>query len=301
MEQKKPFDLIPQPGTGLQQYYQEDEISLIDLWRILAGRKWLIFSILLACLVAGAVMTAVIHPLYESRAVISIGQISDVGQLEMPKNLVERLREAYRVGDKTEGPINPPFVSDVSMAKDGAGNIVVIKAQARTPEQARRFLEQVTAKLMKEHQQRYADIRQQLQSRLSALLRQQDNIHRETIDVDNRILALGDTNATLAATLTLQKANLLGQLPDVEDRINKLQLNLSSVQSTPTTLIRQPTLPDRAVKPKPLLYMTLATILGLIAGVFCAFTAEFLAKARAQLTPNEAERANEAERVRRVV
>ena len=288
MEQKKPFDFIPQAGAGLQHYYQEDEIGLIDLWRILAGRKWLIIGVLLVCLAAGAVITAVIKPLYESRAVISIGHIDGVGQLEIPKNLVERLREAYRVGDKTVGPINPPFVSDVSIDKEGAGDNVVIEVQARTPEQGRAFLEQITDKLITADQQRYADIRQQLQSRLRALLSQQENIHREASEIDNRIQALGDTNPNLSATLTLQKSNLLRLLQDVEDRINKLQLNLTSVQSVPTTLIREPTLPVRAVQPRPLLYMALATVLGLIMGIFGAFAAEFFVKARAQAAREEA-------------
>ena len=287
MEQKKPFDLITQTGAGLQHFYQEDEVTLVDLWRIIARHKWLVLSIILLCLALGWLVGVFTKPVYESRAVVSIGQVNGVGQLEGPKALVQRLREEYRVRDSTEGAIVPPFVSDVAFSKAGGDNIIVIKARGDTAAQANQFLNGVTAKLLREHQRLYDGVRRKLQDRLDSLLRQQNNIHQEFTVIDDRIRALGNTDPSLGATLTLEKSSLMEQLPTLEENISSLQLKLSSVQSSPTTLMRNPTVPIGAVKPRPVLYIVLAGMFGIVLGIFAAFAAQFVKKARAQAQAEE--------------
>lgn len=281
MEPNKPFDLIQQRGVDLQPYYQADEISLIDLWNMLAARKLLVFGVLLACLIVGAVVIIFTSPLYESRTVINVGQITGVGKLEVPAVLVQRLSEEYRVNDSTEGKLSPPYLSEVSISKDGGGDIVVLKARGKTAKQASQFLDGVVAKILRQHQDVYEGIRQKLQKRLESLQNELTKINGQIGLIGDQIRSLGNSNTSLAGTLTLEKASLMAQLPDLEDQINKVRLNLSPVQSSPTTLIRQPTVPIKPVQPRPVLYIALSLVLGVVLGILSALFAEFLAKAKA--------------------
>jgi LPS O-antigen subunit length determinant protein (WzzB/FepE family) len=269
----------------MQSYYQQDEISLIDLWRMLTARKLLILGVLFASLVAGGLLIYSTETMYESRTVLHVGKVEGVGQLESPGEMVQRLREEYRVDDRSEGPIEPPYVSDVST--QGPANIVVIKAQGATAEQASDFLQGVATKVIRGHQQVFDDIRFQLQDRLQSLQRQKDRVTQSINLLENRIRSLGNEDASMGAMLTLEKTNLLQQLPGLEGQINSLQLKLSSVQSNPTTLMRQPTLPVGAIQPKPMLTLALAGMIGILLGIFAAFAAEFLSRAREQMAAAE--------------
>jgi LPS O-antigen subunit length determinant protein (WzzB/FepE family) len=283
MEQKNPIDLLPPRSAGLHPYYSEDEISLIDLWQVIVARKWLVLAVIAICVLAAVLVSVFMSPLYESRAVVNIGQVTGVGQLEVPGALVQRLREEYRVDDTSEGKIPPPYLSDVTLSKSGGGDIIEIKARARTAREANRFLSDVTSKLLHQHQAVYDGIRQQLQKRLAVLRNQRDQINSETGLIEKQIRALGDKNASLVATLALEKASLIGQLPELSDEINKLALNLSPVQSSPTKLIRQPTLPVQPVQPRSVLYIVLSMFGGLLLGVFSALLAEYMVNAKNQV------------------
>ena len=61
------------------------------------------------------------------------------------------------------------------------------------------------------------------------------------------------------------------------------RISISELQTVPTRLLRNPTLSVSAVKPKPVLYILIALMLGVVFGVFAVFLLEFLAKARAQM------------------
>lgn len=93
MTDKQPIFPDPLRREG-QDSYQE-EISPIELWRVLAKRKLLIFASLFVTLSLTGAWILTSQPVYQSRAVLGIGQ---VGSLESPQLVVQRVREEYRTG-----------------------------------------------------------------------------------------------------------------------------------------------------------------------------------------------------------
>jgi uncharacterized protein involved in exopolysaccharide biosynthesis len=59
-------------------------------------------------------------------------------------------------------------------------------------------------------------------------------------------------------------------------------LALSDIQSQPTTVFQNPTLPDKQAKPRPNLLIMLALMVGFMLGIVAAFFAEFLYKVQSQ-------------------
>ena len=266
-----------------QDFHQEDDISLIDLWRVIVKRKWLVFiTVAMALSMVGAWLL-IVKPVYESRTVLGIGQIGPmgaVGPLETPQLLVQRLKEEYRVKDQSEGETILPAVKDVKTMEKTLPNGVEIFAQAHDAQDAQKFLAEVVAKVIKRHQKLFDLGRSEQNRQLESLQKESERIEQALALIEHRISALVNNEASLAGLLTLQKDLLLQRLPQIAQQQNTLRLAMSELQSTPTFALRQPTLPMMPVTPKPVLYMVLAGVVGLMLGIFWAFFAEFIRKVR---------------------
>lgn len=274
--------IVPQER---QDSNQDAEFSFIELLSVLTRRKMTVFGILVAALLLIGVWVLVTNPIYESRAVLGVGQ---VGSLESPQLVVQRAREEYRVKDDSEGPRKLPILSEVRVMDKSLSNGVEFIVQAHSAEEAQQFLGKIVSKIMERHKKLFEMGRSEQQKQLESLHRHRDAIERGAVAIRERIAALSKGDASLAGLLTLEQDRLLQQLPQVEQQIVALRLAMSELQTTPTFLLREPTLPVRPIQPKPALYLALATVLGLMLGVFAAFFAEFLAKSRAAKRAGEA-------------
>ncbi len=277
------------PTRETQEALQDDEISLIDLWRVVIKRKKMIIgSLLLTLLLVGAWL-AITKPVYESRAVLGIGQVVQMGQVvqvEASQLLVQRLKEEYRVKDESEGEQKFPMIKEVKTMEKSLPNGVEIIAQAYEPQVAQKFLTDVVTKVIKKHRTLFDIGRTEQQRQLDSLQNEHDRIEQALSLIEHRVSSLVGSEASLAGLLTLQKDLLLQRLPQIEQQQIVVRLAMSELQSRPTTLLRQPTLPINPVKPKPVLYLALATVLGLMLGIFGAFFAEFVGKTRARMAVN---------------
>ncbi len=277
------------PTRETQEALQDDEISLIDLWRVVIKRKKMIIgSLLLTLLLVGAWL-AITKPVYESRAVLGIGQVVQMGQVvqvEASQLLVQRLKEEYRVKDESEGEQKFPMIKEVKTMEKSLPNGVEIIAQAYEPQVAQKFLTDVVTKVIKKHRTLFDIGRTEQQRQLDSLQNEHDRIEQALSLIEHRVSSLVGSEASLAGLLTLQKDLLLQRLPQIEQQQIVVRLAMSELQSRPTTLLRQPTLPINPVKPKPVLYLALVTVLGLMLGIFGAFFAEFVGKTRARMAVN---------------
>ena len=124
----------------------EDEISLLDLWRILAKRKKLFISTLITIIATAAIWMYISKPIYESRSVLVIGKIVPGGQLESSQTLMQRLRETYKVNDSSEGSRELPLVKDVGLVNKATPDAIEISVMGNSAAQSQSFLRGVIAK-----------------------------------------------------------------------------------------------------------------------------------------------------------
>ena len=264
-------------------YYQEDEISLLDIWLVLVKRRKLILAIFFLCVLASLYPILTNPPIYESRAVLEIGQVTELGVLENRGSMIQRLEEAYRVEDSSEGVRGLPQISSVGFDKKSAPNAVTLTAQAYSAAEAQSFLRLMTDNIVAQHQKFFEQALQVYQKQVDNIDSQLEANDMQVEQLSERILGLEKTDPSQAAFLAVEKAKTLAQKPELLDRKIKLSMAMSAPRSQPTTYLREPTLPINKIKPKRAMYLTMAVIVGAILGIFMAFFIEFIAKARQQL------------------
>jgi len=264
-------------------YYPDDEIGLLDIWLVLVKRRILIFAVFTLCVVAGMVMLMITKPVYQSRAVLEIGKVIVVGLIEPRDSLAQRVREDYRVDDTSEGPREFPIVDSVGNEKNAAGNTLTITTKAYDAEKAQAYLWQVTSKIIEAHKSTYEKSLQETKKQIDYVEAQYKAYQAQVDQLSRSVKALEKHDAAQAALLTLEKAKLIAQQPDLVDKRIKLSMSMVEPQSKPTRLVRNPTLPIQPIEPKKTLFLILSVIAGIVLAVFVAFIAEFLGKAREQL------------------
>ncbi len=254
----------------------EEEIDLLELWGVLKKRGRLILGVTLASMLVGGTSVFLMPPAFESRAVIRVGQIGQAGQgaslapIERPQDLIQRLGQEYRVGERN--PPNPlPRVEAVSAVdRSNPAGLVEIKAHARSPEQSQALLRKVTSDLLEQHRKLFAsvvDVQWEERTKLAAAAAEiQEEAHRFTRELESRTTR----PSALSALVLLEAARRQSELNALRSQIAQLDLLLSPANTYGTRVIVEPTLRGAPVKPKKALIIALAGTLGLFLAVFLA-------------------------------
>ena len=202
--------------------------------------------------------------------------------VEPPGVLVERLNEEYRVHDKSEGKREFPLIASVTLNK-GQQNIVTITARAHSVEDAQRYLATVVGKVQREHEQGLQEAVTQQHTRLDVLGDRMTLSHQHMQALNESIARLKVSDPLQAAVLLQEKSKFLQELPSMEQEQALLNLSLSRLQTVPTRFLREPTTPISPEQPRPVLYLSLALIIGVMLGAMAVFIAEFITNARQRL------------------
>jgi len=279
---------IPSDIKPLQPYYQDQEIDLVDLWLVLQRRRAVFFGFVLAAILLAIALIVLMPPVYESRVVVQIGHVGGVGKdggatpVEPPGVLVERLNEEYRVNDVSEGKREYPLIASVSVNK-GQTDIVTVTARAHTVEEARAYLATVVGKVQHEHDQLWQEVTSQQHARLDLITERAQRLRQQLQSLSDTLSALKSSNPAQSAMLAQEKGKLLQEIPVLEEEQSALSLSLSRLQTLPTRLLRQPTTPTSPERPRPVLYLSLALIIGVMLGAMAVFITEFVTNARQRL------------------
>lgn len=272
----------------------DDEVSLVELWGVLARRKVLILAVLLVSLLIVGFFVYFTPRTYESRAVLQIGrvtqmaqigQVVQMAQIEPPATFVKRVMVQHGAenGGAESGKADS-FIQAAFVEKDT--NLVAIVARGPSPDAVQEYLTQVIGKLIDDHKNLFDGVRNELQNSLHIMQVRGHGINQAiaTNEKEMGILARQPTGANTITTIgayliTSERSKLLEQRLLVEQKQTELRMAMSELQSSPTTLLKTPTLPADPVKPRPLLYFLLASGIGLAMGIFIAYVMEFARRA----------------------
>lgn len=278
MTNKLPQD-VPQEVRMQPAYYADDEIDLVDLWLVIAGKKKLFFGVFAAVIAATALLIGVTPPVYESRAVIQIGRVGTLGVVEPPLVVVERITQRYRVNDTRDGERKYPRVESVSSKKEQT-DIFSLTAHGRTPESAREFLVTVVDEILSDHQ-RTLDENTDLLLRRLAVTTERVKQSRDLLDTLGRTAeAIKNSDSRNVTVLLQEKTGLARELPQLEQEEANLRASLLSLQTYPSRLLREPTLPEKPIRPRPMLYAALGVVIGGMLGLLAVFLSSFRERLR---------------------
>ena len=253
-----------------------------ELWSALTNRKGVILAILLISLITAGFFIFFPPPVYESRAVLQIGQIGlGQRQIESPAVLTKRVmvQDDMDRGKTAIGKVRP-FIHTAFLEKDT--NLISVIVRGPAPDATQEYLAQVVARVIHEHQELFDLALKEQQQSLNLI---QMFVHRlnQAIAANEKeisILARQPASADAIIALRAEKLDLLESRQRRLVEQKDLRMAMSALRSKPTTLIKAPTLTVDPVKPRPLLYFVFAIGIGLLLGIFSAFVTELIGKAR---------------------
>ena len=257
----------------------DDEISLIDLWRVLSRRKHWIAITFVVILALAAGWLSLKAPVYEASATLEIGTANG-STLENPGEIAARLENSQPEGVK---PAEQPVFTEV----ESKGRILNLTARATSQEAAEEFLSEQVAAIQERHDGFLEEFRAEQHQRLGEVNHRLEELTAEQETFEQRLSQLGEDATTIGGLLTLEQ-RLTNRLPQLEKEKARLRRTLSERVTTPTSVLVSPEPRVAAgkeveqpspVEPKSRLVLALAAVLGLMLGVFAAFFREFLARA----------------------
>lgn len=262
----------------------DDEISLLELWHILVGQKWVILISFVVCVGAGAAYAFIKAPVYEASVMLRVGQFStNAGQpvlLESMNELSSRVTIAHGASI-AEGVKRPrPFITE-AVVQRGSTTTLQLTAEADTPEQAAQFLQGVVAEVKRAHAADFQDNVALINERLRTLVERRSALQKQYDEITQLIEQLKERNPVQASLVMMERGPLSNTINELDAERLRLSQQLGPLQSRPTVLLGEIVAPTQASEPKKALVLAIAALLGLMGGVMLAFGLEFVAKAKA--------------------
>lgn len=263
------------------QPYDDDEISLLELWQILVKRKALILACFILCLAGGAAFALLKAPVYEASVKLRIGQVQgNGGLLENAEELSSRILAQYGENVATGVKRERPFITTASVQK-GVTTTIQLTAEGDTPEDAARLLDDVVKGVQKTHTTMFEDNLKPIAERLESLDEQRAALQQQYADLTQLAEKLKDRDSVQASLVMIERGPITTAINQQDAERLRLSQQLTPPQTRPSELIGEITAPAKPSKPKKALVLALAAVLGMMGGVMLAFVAEFVAKAKA--------------------
>jgi len=285
----EPFSAAPYPRY-------DDEISLYDLWDVLARRRMVILVMLVLTTAAGAAYAWMTPHVYEYRSGIEVGHIyrgeAVTGNrhrlIESPEATAARLHDVIIPAIRHEQSTPERRAPRVSVQVRSANDSLLLTSTARADQrEAVEHLHAAIADALVQHQQPRYDrefnlVLRQVQVQAEALAEELavEQVLAETLETrdqsltsDSGIVALADAQrlADLRRSLS-EKRSHLARIQTTMDGINEASIitHLSFLASRS----EEPVGVGRSV------ILVLSIVLGAMSGVFMAFFWEFVSNAR---------------------
>ena len=241
----------------------EDEISLRELWEILAKRKWVVFLTTVVCLGLAILYVSLATTIYESRAVVQIGNIA--GQpLDNGTPLASRLLNQYTPVNTEQAQKQLPKLYSVTPDKDD-GSILTLEDKGRSPQEAQQYLQTIIQRFLTEDQQRYQQLIGMRQAQLKELQGQYQQL-RKSLNVST---GKGQNNSA-SALLLLEQSHRADALVNIQASISNMENQLAPNNTSQTVVTLSPSYDPIPVAPKRGLILVLAVLGGPIFGAVLA-------------------------------
>lgn len=258
-------------------------LELADLWSALHRRQRLFWGVTMAIVGVGVASAMFVPAKYESRAVVVIGQLSQLTQLdssalsavpiEPAGVLVQRLNHQYRLDDDYDTP-GPRLVSVTGNVRD-AKEVIVLRARARTAAEAQSFLGQViSTSIVSNHSSIYEAFVAQQSSRIAHFMKDITKLAAETDRLKQASRSIARADSATSTLAIIERARLISEQSRLEAQSAALQISLLIPYSEPTRILLQPTLAERSSQPRPFLYIGLGLLIAPLLGILLVVATE---------------------------
>ncbi len=239
----------------------------------LIRRKFLVLGGLLAGLVLGGATILYQSPVYESRALFRVAYVGG-SQVESPATLVAEMKARHHLG--VWGPA-PPVPSRIRSVQLRPGNgLIEISAIGPNAASARTTLQAALNQVLLEEQAQYEQALATLKRRLTAV---QAVLTRSDRAPFAPVRGAAGDHPSQSDSISPALGWAAAGLGSLEQQITNLDAKLSPLSSRPPRAVVGPTVPIRPIRPRPVLYMLLGVVGGVVFGIILAALADWFSVA----------------------
>lgn len=236
-----------------EKYLSEDEIDLMDYVKVILKRKELILTLFFGAVIVAGILSLLLPKTYKVEAVLETGQIAGT-EIESPVQVVKKIEsDVYGILIREKLAISEKKYLKTKTENPKDTRLVVITIESTDTQRAKDILDETISFVLKEHQEKFAEKISLMEEEIAKIEQQLDFLKSYKTYADEGI-------AQLQAQLSNKKREL--------------------GNSKMTEMIKPPTVSEEPIKPKPILNMAIAGILGLFVGIFLAFGKEWWEKAK---------------------
>ena len=273
--------------------FDEDEISLFDLWQTLKDKwRYVLGGILLGGLGAVAVITTS-QAQYEASAMLQTGKVAGT-IIEDPSTIVERFKSPSFHLDVAEDVGDPDWIAQV---ENGSGtqilsatipkaspSMVEVKVKAKSPEFAKKIASAATAKLIGRQEELSAQTRKKIDFDLAVAKEKLLKAEQDLLALSKTLETVGTkddrfTQISLMTSIKLQKESDVFTL---RQSVFALENSLLPPLTQPARLLEAIFVSPKPVSPKKGLLLALGLVGGLLVGVMSVFVSSAWQRAKAQ-------------------
>lgn len=233
-----------------------DEISVVELYKVLSRRKRTIISTVIFTLFVAVVYLWLANPVYEGDVVIQVGRIGQSDLIEDVGKLMSRLKIEF------------PTIEKISRE----GSFLTITVNDDSEVKVEKILKKIIKDLIDRHSIIYDEKIFSQQKKYEFLKGRIDEIKNRITELTSNIDVMIKTKPVKASTLIMTQIELLKTLAILEEEKNKL--GIGEMQREPTKIIQSPFVIEHPIRPKKRLVVVLSIFLGIILGVLNAFIIE---------------------------
>jgi hypothetical protein len=260
---------MPDPS----QLQPEVQVSLVDAWRILVRRRFLVLATWLACILAGLALASMQSPTYQTSAKLRIGQVAGAGPIEDANEFAARLLAGDGRRD-TGAPTSARLVS--ARASAGSPNIVDVIVEARSADAAAALISQIVDAAVADHGRRFAGMVAPLEAALESLRAQRAGLVEAATAGEAKPAAGQDpVQGWIRLTERSRAAELMFAL---DKEIPDIAIRLAPPKTQPTVVLGSGASPPARSSPRPLLLVLFAAAIGLVLGSLAALSVELIAR-----------------------
>lgn len=273
--------------------FDEDEISLFDLWQTLKDKwRYVLGGILLGVLGAAAAI-ATSQAQYEAIVMLQTGQVAGT-IIEDPSTIVERFKSpSFHLDVAKE--VNDPNL--IAQAENGGGtqnlsatvpkaspSMVEVKVKAKSPEFAKKIADAATAKLIGRQEALSAQTRKKIEFDLSVTKEKLAKSELDLLALSKTLDSVGTkddrfTQISLMMSIKLQKESEMFAL---RQSVFALEIALLPPSTQPARVLEAIFVSPQPVSPKKGLLLALGLVGGLLVGVMSVFVSSAWQRAHAQ-------------------
>ncbi len=236
-----------------EKYLPEEEIDLMDYLRVILKRKGLILAIFLGSAIFAGIFSYFWPKVYKIDTVLEIGQVAG-GIVEEPTQVVEKIEgDVYGIFVREKLGIPQEKYPKIKAENPENTRLVLIEIESNKTQEAKDILNQTIELILKEHQEKFNEKTALLEKEITETEKELEFLKTKKIYADWGI------------------AQLQAQLSQKKKELNDSEM---------TEVIKSPTISQEPLRPRPLLNMVIAAVLGLFGGVFLAFFQEWWEKSK---------------------